>query len=128
MIDTSLVANPILGILFCLLHVTVSLVHIWSYLIYQVNCLIISSGLLPKYQNLNLDQLQHLAVVIDSEEANDKNKIQQLLFWLANLRVKYVTLYDIEGNKLIIPAFDFITSVIIIFYQYSLSVGQQLIN
>jgi ditrans,polycis-polyprenyl diphosphate synthase len=128
MIDTSLVANPILGILFCLLHVTVSLVHIWSYLIYQVNCLIISSGLLPKYQNLNLDQLQHLAVVIDSEEANDKNKIQQLLFWLANLRVKYVTLYDIEGNKLIIPAFDFITSVIIIFYHYSLSVGQQLIN
>jgi ditrans,polycis-polyprenyl diphosphate synthase len=115
MIDISLVANPILGILFCLLHVIVSLVHIWSYLIYQIKCLIISSGLLPKYQNLTLDRLQHLAVVIDSEEANNKNKIQQLLFWLANLRVKYVILYDIEGNKLFIPAFDFITLVIICF-------------
>lgn len=108
MIDASLVAGPILGLLFCLLHITVSLVHIWSYLIYQIQCLIIFSGLLPKYRNLKLDRLQYLAVVIDSKEAKNKNKVHQLLYWLSDLGVKYVTLYDLEGNKLIILVFDFI--------------------
>jgi len=115
MIEASVIASPILGILYYLLHAIVSLGHIWSYLIYQIQCLIISSGLLSKYQNLKLDRLKHLAVVIDSEEAKNKNKVHQLLLWLSDTGVKYVILYDIEGNKFISPTFDFIHWVTIIF-------------
>ncbi|XP_078178097.1 undecaprenyl pyrophosphate synthetase family protein isoform X1 [Carex rostrata] len=97
MIEASVIASPILGILYYLLHAIVSLGHIWSYLIYQIQCLIISSGLLSKYQNLKLDRLKHLAVVIDSEEAKNKSKVHQLLLWLSDTGVKYVILYDIEG-------------------------------
>ncbi|KAJ1686415.1 hypothetical protein LUZ63_017805 [Rhynchospora breviuscula] len=97
MIEASVIASPFLGIFFCLLHVIVSLVHTWSYLVHQIQCLIISSGLLPQYQNINLDRLRHLAVVIDSEEAKNKSKVHQLLCWLSDIGVKYVILYDIEG-------------------------------
>ncbi|KAJ4746802.1 Dehydrodolichyl diphosphate synthase complex subunit NUS1 [Rhynchospora pubera] len=97
MIEASVIASPFLGIFFCLLHVIVSLVRTWSYLVHQIQCLIISSGLLPQYQNINLDRLRHLAVVIDSEDAKNKSKVHQLLCWLSDIGVKYVILYDIEG-------------------------------
>ena len=58
----------------------------------------ISSGLLQKYQNLQLDKLRYLAIVVESEEAKNTTKIKQLLGWLAAIGVKYVTLYDMEGK------------------------------
>lgn len=58
----------------------------------------ISSGVLRKYQNLQLDKLQYLAIVVESEEAKNTTKIMQLLSWLAAIGVKYVTLYDLEGK------------------------------
>ncbi|KAJ3674000.1 hypothetical protein LUZ60_005992 [Juncus effusus] len=97
MIKASIILYPILGFFFCLLHLILSFSHLWSYLIHQIQCLIIASRLDPKYQNLNLERLKYLAVVIDSEEAKNKKKINQLLLWLSNIGIKYVILYDIEG-------------------------------
>ncbi|XP_064989545.1 uncharacterized protein LOC135627390 isoform X1 [Musa acuminata AAA Group] len=60
-------------------------------------CYIISMGLLLKHQNLQLDKLNSLAVVVDSEEAKNTTKIKQLLCWLSSIGIKYVILYDMQG-------------------------------
>lgn len=59
---------------------------------------IISTGLLRKYQNLKLNNLNCLAIVVDSEEAEDRTKIKKLLSWLSSFNVKYITLYDLQGT------------------------------
>lgn len=87
-----------LGMFWCLLHLPVSIVHLGSYLIKLLLYYMISSGLLQKYQNLQLDKLQYLAIVVESEEAKNTTNIKQLLSWLAAIGVKYVTLYDMEGK------------------------------
>lgn len=55
-------------------------------------------GLLLKHQNLQLDKLNSLAVVVDSEEAKNTTKIKQLLCWLSSIGIKYVILYDMQGK------------------------------
>lgn len=73
--------------------------HIVSDLIQGIACYIISSGLLEKYRKVQLHKLQHLAIVVDSEEARNITKIKQLLCWLSDMGMKYIILYDIEGKQ-----------------------------
>ncbi|XP_020082196.1 dehydrodolichyl diphosphate synthase complex subunit nus1-like isoform X3 [Ananas comosus] len=96
-IQSSMILKFILGLFWYLLHIVVSLVHIWSYVIQQLRCYIISSGLFAKYRNFSLSRLRYLAVVVDSQEAKHTAKIKQLLSWLSAIGVKHVALYDAEG-------------------------------
>ncbi|KAL6648639.1 hypothetical protein ACP70R_012863 [Stipagrostis hirtigluma subsp. patula] len=93
----SIIAKLILGLIWCIIHVAISLYNFWSQLIYNLECYAISSGLLRKYRNLKLDRLKYLALVVDSREAKNTVKIKQLLFWISTFGVKRVCLYDIDG-------------------------------
>ncbi|XP_022678763.1 uncharacterized protein LOC101759459 isoform X3 [Setaria italica] len=87
----------ILGLIWGIIHLAIRLFNLWSLLIYNLECYIISSGLLRKYRYLHLDRLKYLAIVVDSKEAKNTVKIRQLLCWLSTMGVKYICLYDIEG-------------------------------
>ncbi|XP_022148603.1 dehydrodolichyl diphosphate synthase complex subunit NUS1 [Momordica charantia] len=58
---------------------------------------LISCGFLRKYNCLNIDRVQHLAIVVESDEAYNTLKIIELLQWLASLGIRSVCLYDVEG-------------------------------
>ncbi|RCV35289.1 hypothetical protein SETIT_7G228900v2 [Setaria italica] len=93
----SIILKLILGLIWGIIHLAISLLNLWSLLIYNLECYIISSGLLRKYRYLHLDRLKYLAIVVDSKEAKNTVKIRQLLCWLSTMGVKYICLYDIEG-------------------------------
>lgn len=95
----------ILGFLWYLIHLVISLFNLWSHLCNNLECYLISSELLPKFRNLRLEKLKYLGVVVDSREANNILKVKQLLWWLSTIGVKNVILYDVEGvlKKLLEP-------------------------
>ncbi|XP_062210223.1 uncharacterized protein LOC133911818 isoform X3 [Phragmites australis] len=93
----SIIVKLTVGLLWCIIHLAISIFNFWSHLIYDLECYLISSGLLWKYRNLQLDRLKYLAIVVDSREAKHTVKINQLLCWLSTIGVKYVCLYDIDG-------------------------------
>jgi ditrans,polycis-polyprenyl diphosphate synthase len=95
---TSIIVKLILGLLWGIIHLAISVFNIWSHLIYNLECYLISWGLLWKYWNLNLGRLKYLAIVVDSKEAKNTAKIKQLLRWLSTIGVKYVCIYDIDGK------------------------------
>ncbi|XP_066356412.1 uncharacterized protein [Miscanthus floridulus] len=96
----SIIIKFILGLLWTITHLAISFLNLWSHLIYSLECYLISSGLLRKYQNLHLGRLKCLAIVVDSKEAKSTAKVKQLLCWLSSMGVKYVCLYDIEGKTM----------------------------
>jgi ditrans,polycis-polyprenyl diphosphate synthase len=96
----SIILKLILGLLWTITHLAISLLNLWSHLIYSLECYLISSGLLRKYQNLHLGRLKCLAIVVDSKEAKSTAKFKQLLCWFSSMGVKYVCLYDIEGKTM----------------------------
>ncbi|CAM0946293.1 unnamed protein product [Alopecurus aequalis] len=104
----SVILELILGLLWYLIHLFISLFDLWSCLINNLECYLISSKLLPKYQNLHFERLKYLGVVVDSREANYILKIKQLLRWFSTIGVKYVVLYDIEGvlKELLLPGIE----------------------
>jgi ditrans,polycis-polyprenyl diphosphate synthase len=87
----------ILGLLWYLIHLLISLSYLWSHLSNYLECYLISSELLPKYRNLQFERLKCVGVVVDRREADNILKIKQLLRWFSTIGVKYVVLYDIEG-------------------------------
>jgi ditrans,polycis-polyprenyl diphosphate synthase len=95
---TSIIVKLILGLLWGIIHLAISVFNIWSHLIYNLECYLISWGLLWKYWNLNLGRLKYLAIVVDSKEAKNTAKIKQLIRWLTTIGVKYVCIYDIDGK------------------------------
>ncbi|XP_074590589.1 uncharacterized protein LOC141846442 [Curcuma longa] len=95
--QSSIILKWILGFCWYLLHLVVSLVDLVCSLNHLLLSSIISAGLLRKYQNLKLNNLNCLAIVVDSEEAEDTIKIKKLLSWLSSIDVKYITLYDLQG-------------------------------
>lgn len=103
----SIIIKLILGLLWTITHLAISFLNLWSHLIYNLECYLISTGLLRKYQNLHLGKLKYLAIVVDSKEAKSTAKVNQLLCWLSSMGVKYVCLYDIEG-KTMSSAFEFV--------------------
>lgn len=94
---SNMILKPILGWLWCLIHLAISLFDLWSCLSNKLECCLISSGLLSKYQILHLERLKCLGVVVDSTEAKNVMEVKQLLHWLSTIGIKYVVLYDIEG-------------------------------
>nr|GMD11081.1 dehydrodolichyl diphosphate synthase complex subunit nus1 isoform X2 [Ipomoea batatas] len=62
-----------------------------------IESFLISSGFWESYKSLNISKIQHLAVVIDCEEARETSKVLELLQFLATIGVKNVSLYDSEG-------------------------------
>ncbi|XP_042463563.1 dehydrodolichyl diphosphate synthase complex subunit nus1-like [Zingiber officinale] len=95
--QSSIILKWILGFCWYLLHLVVSLVDMVCFLNHLLLSSIISTGLLRKYQNLKLNNLNCLAIVVDSEEAEDITKTQKLLSWLSSIDVKCITLYDLQG-------------------------------
>lgn len=59
---------------------------------------LISWGFPCKYKHLNIDRVQYLAIVVESDEAYNTLKIIELLEWLISLGIRSVCLYDAEGN------------------------------
>ncbi|XP_059434706.1 uncharacterized protein LOC132167710 [Corylus avellana] len=91
------IGNFGLLLLWCILHF---LVNVWYFLleiVHAVEGYFISSGLLKKYEALNLGKLRYLAIVVGSEEAYQTSEITKLLQWLETIGVKHVCLYDTEG-------------------------------
>jgi len=104
----SMIIKLTLGLLWCIIHLAISFLSLCSNLIFNLECCLISSGLLWKYRNLQLARLKYLAVVVDSSEAKNTVQINRLLSWLKTLGVKYVCLYDIDGvlKKLFEPGMN----------------------
>lgn len=59
----------------------------------------ISYGVLKKYKSLHSGKIRYLAIVIESEDAQQTSKVVQLLKWLDSIGVKNVCLYDMNGMK-----------------------------
>ena len=59
----------------------------------------ITCGLLKKYKSLDLSKLRYLAIAIESEEAHCLSQVIELLHLVADIGVKHVCLFDIEGNS-----------------------------
>ena len=85
-------------LLWCILHFLVSVWYFLLEIVHAVEGYFISSGLLKRYEALNLGKLRYLAIVVGSEEAYQTSEITKLLQWLETIGVKHVCLYDTEGE------------------------------
>ncbi|KAF8691411.1 hypothetical protein HU200_040549 [Digitaria exilis] len=94
---SSMILKPILGWLWCLIHLAIGLFYSWSCLSNKLECFLMSFELLSKNQILHLERLKCLGVVVDSREAKNVMEVKQLLHWLSTIGIKYVVLYDREG-------------------------------
>ncbi|KAG8097225.1 hypothetical protein GUJ93_ZPchr0013g34259 [Zizania palustris] len=108
MSQPSVIINLTLGLLWFIVHLAINIFSLWSRLIYNIESYLISIGLFPKYRKFQLERLKYLAIVVDSREAKNVAKIEQLLCWLSTIGVKYVCLYDIDGvlNKTFEPTMN----------------------
>ncbi|KAJ4850408.1 hypothetical protein Tsubulata_007065 [Turnera subulata] len=86
-----------LRLLWKLLHLLVSIWYLCAGVVHALESHLISTGLLKHYEALNVDKLQCLAVVVESEDAHEIYEIVQLLQWLEAIGVKHLCLYDKEG-------------------------------
>lgn len=89
--------NIVARLLWHLLHVMVSS---WYFVLDMADLLesyFICKGILKKYESIHIGKLRYLAVVVESEDANQISKIVELLEWLVAIGVKRVCLYDKEG-------------------------------
>ncbi|XP_052191672.1 uncharacterized protein LOC127800985 [Diospyros lotus] len=89
--------NIVLLLLWNFLHFVFSIWYLALGVVYVLESYVISSGLLKRYEDLNLEKLQYLAIVVDNEAAHQISRIAELLQWLAAIGVKNVCLYDNEG-------------------------------
>ena len=108
---SNMILKLILGWLWCLIHMAISLFDLWSCLSKKLECYLISFELLSKYQILHLERLKCLGVVVDSREAKNVMEVKQLLHWFSTVGIKYVVLYDIEGVTMSIFLTCFLTWV-----------------
>ncbi|PPD85145.1 hypothetical protein GOBAR_DD17915 [Gossypium barbadense] len=90
------IVNILLRLMWHLLHVTIHLCYFAINIANALESHLISKGLLRRYKSLHISKLQYLAIVIESEDCRTSNVIE-LLQWLADLGVKHVCLYDMEG-------------------------------
>lgn len=81
-----------------IMHLIVSVRYFFLGLVNMFESFLISSGLLKRYETLNISKIQYLAIVIDSEEALQTLKVLNLLRWLAAIGLTNVCLYDKEGK------------------------------
>ncbi|XP_011627681.1 dehydrodolichyl diphosphate synthase complex subunit Nus1 [Amborella trichopoda] len=91
------VLRIILSVLWNLIHLIVSVIHFAIRMANKLQHYVILTGLLKKYKSIDLRKLQHMAIVIESEEATQLTKVYRLLYWLSYIGVHHVTLYDMDG-------------------------------
>ncbi|XP_020574484.1 dehydrodolichyl diphosphate synthase complex subunit NUS1 isoform X2 [Phalaenopsis equestris] len=95
--ETPLFLKLVLGLFWWMIHLFLSIHQLVSHLLQVIESYIISIGLLESYRHFQLDKLRCLAVVVDSKEARNTQKIKKLLRWLSDTGLNYVILYDMEG-------------------------------
>ncbi|KAK4789466.1 hypothetical protein SAY86_016770 [Trapa natans] len=83
-------------LLWLIIHVIINIFFFLLGIVDTLESHLISSGVLKKYEAINVEKLHYLAIVVDSEDVQ-KMKVLQLLQWLADIGVKHVCLYDTEG-------------------------------
>lgn len=93
----SLHVNPGLHIIWHMMHLALSLWFFLLRIVESIESFLIAGDFLKNYEALDINRVQYLAVVIDSEEARDTSKVIELLHWLVGIGVKKVCLYDSEG-------------------------------
>ncbi|XP_021839134.1 uncharacterized protein [Spinacia oleracea] len=76
------------------------LVTIWYWVndgVHILESYLITYGLFQKYKSLDPSKVRYLAIVVESEEAHQISEVIELLHWIADIGVKHVCLYDMEG-------------------------------
>ncbi|KAI3991907.1 hypothetical protein MKX01_012852 [Papaver californicum] len=86
-----------LRLLWHFLHLVITVWHLMLRITLTLHSYLISSGLLKKYKTLDLTNLRYLAIVVEDEEAYDIARIVKLLWWLSQIGVKGICLYDRAG-------------------------------
>ncbi|KAJ8763328.1 hypothetical protein K2173_002211 [Erythroxylum novogranatense] len=90
-------SNLGLRLLWHFVHLLVNLWYFGVSVAGKLESYVISCGLLKRYKDLKVDHIKYLAVVVESEDAYQIDKITELLQWLEAIGVKNLCLYDVEG-------------------------------
>ncbi|KAK6241242.1 hypothetical protein SCA6_006631 [Theobroma cacao] len=91
------IGNLLLRSLWRLIHVIINLCYLTLGIAKAFESYLISWGILRRYKSLQVAKLRYLAIVVESKDACQTSKIIELLQWLADVGVKHVCLYDMEG-------------------------------
>ncbi|XP_027112295.1 uncharacterized protein [Coffea arabica] len=86
-----------LRVLWLILHFAVTIWYFLLGVVQSFESFLIACDILTKYEALDISKVRYLAMVIDSEEAQELSKVFELLQWVADIGVKSVCLYDPEG-------------------------------
>lgn len=93
------IGNLLLRSLWRLIHVIINLCYLTLGIAKAFESYLISWGILRRYKSLQVAKLRYLAIVVESKDACQTSKIIELLQWLADVGVKHVCLYDMEGKN-----------------------------
>lgn len=88
-----------LGLLL-LWHFVHLIVNLWYFALglgQTLESYLISRGLLKRYNSLDSNRVQYLAIVVDSKEAGQTSEVIKLLQHLEDIGIKHVCLYDPKG-------------------------------
>ncbi|XP_057550623.1 uncharacterized protein LOC130828674 isoform X1 [Amaranthus tricolor] len=91
------VTNYTATLLWNILHFLVTTWYWVNNVLHMLESYFITCGLLKKYKSLDLSKLRYLAIAIESEEAHCLSQVIELLHLVADIGVKHVCLFDIEG-------------------------------
>lgn len=86
-------------LLWNILHILVTTWYWVNNVLHILESYFITCGLFKKYKSLDLSKLRYLAIAIESEEAHHLSQVIELLHLVADIGVKHVCLFDIEGNS-----------------------------
>ncbi|XP_023007519.1 dehydrodolichyl diphosphate synthase complex subunit nus1-like isoform X2 [Cucurbita maxima] len=86
-----------LQLIWIFLHFIVSSFYFVVSIATTLESYLISCGFLRKYNHLDINRVQYLAIVVESDEAYNTLKIIELLQWLESMGIRSVCLYDAEG-------------------------------
>ncbi|KAG7035144.1 Dehydrodolichyl diphosphate synthase complex subunit nus1 [Cucurbita argyrosperma subsp. argyrosperma] len=87
-----------LQLIWIFLHFIVSSFYFLVSIATTLESYLISCGFLRKYNHLDIDRVQYLAIVVESDEAYNTLKIIELLQWLESMGIRSVCLYDAEAS------------------------------
>ncbi|KAH9603416.1 hypothetical protein KSS87_022983 [Heliosperma pusillum] len=79
------------------LHFLVTILYLVKDAVQTFESYLISYGLLRTYKSLDASKVRYLAIVVESDEAQDISAVVELVQWVAATGVKHLCLYDAEG-------------------------------
>ncbi|KAL4581256.1 hypothetical protein LXL04_017466 [Taraxacum kok-saghyz] len=89
--------NSIFLFLWHVVHLILRVLYLALEIFQTVESYLITNRIVKAYGHLNLQRVNYLGVVIDSDEARETAEVIQLLEWLSDIGIKKVCLYDKEG-------------------------------